>query len=777
MALAACGEDVTAFPDATPRRDTGQANRDATTGVNRDANSAMTPDAAPGSDDAAATANDDAATAVNADAAATANEDATTTAVDGGAPGSGSIQLIDISDWHAQIDPIAPATGSTIAIGGASTLSTYFRREELANPNTLIVAGGDSFGASPPLSAFHDEEPAVLALSMMGLDVDTLGNHNFDKSLTHLQRMIGLSQYTYVSSNLANIGSNLTNVAAPFYIATVGGVQVAFIGITNADAALLLPAGRLGTMTVSPPVAAAQAARANAQAAGAQVFVALVHMGATVGTSTATWQGPLIDFAAQVTGFHVIFGDHTDREVNYVVNGQRVMENGSKGRTYARVRLDVAAGGAVTVTSANLITPRTGVPIDGAIETAMAPFRTRVAAQLDQPMGIATREFPRANNIERVGETALGNLVTDAMRARYQTQVAFTNGGGLRAPVPSSYLPMNMALRRQSPGYAVGPPYDLVVGDAYTVLPFGNVVVTRNVTGAQLWASMENGVSAMPASNGRFAQVSGIRFTYTASAAPGSRVLSLTLNDGTPVVNGANTMYSAAVIDFINGGGDGYTALADGQGASRELAADVLAGYVTAQGTVTPTISGRIQRVFCGPRRAPVAGDLVINEIHGDPAGSLATDLAGDANGDGARNATDDEFVEIVNVSGATLDMTGVTLSDAMNVRHTFPASALSCGRAVVVFGGGTAGGPGWQPSWVVASTSNLSINNAGDTMSLGTMASPTSLATVTFGAEIANDTSLVRQPELSPSGALVEHLSVSTARFSPGTRANGSRF
>lgn len=87
--------------------------------------------------------------------------------------------------------------------------------------------------------------------------------------------------------------------------------------------------------------------------------------------------------------------------------------------------------------------------------------------------------------VERVGEVAVG-VVTDALRATYNTQIALTNGGGLRSSLPSSYAPADTSLRRPTPGYAAGPPYDLVLGDAYTLLPFGNAALTRTVTGAQL---------------------------------------------------------------------------------------------------------------------------------------------------------------------------------------------------------------------------------------------------------------------------------------------------
>lgn len=173
--------------------------------------------------------------------------------------------------------------------------------------------------------------------------------------------------------------------------------------------------------------------------------------------------------------------------------------------------------------------------------------------------------------------------------------------------------------------------------------------------------------------------------------------------------------------------------------------------------------------------RAPMAGDLVINELLADPPAGVA----GDANGDGARDSTADEFVELVNVSGQVLDLAGVVVADTTAVRYTFGARTLGCGAAVVVFGGGNTALPTWSPDWVAAS-GGLSLNNSSDTIRVGTAASPASLASVTYGAEGGMAQSLVRQPEALASSPFVLHGAAAGAAgrlFSPGRRVDGSAF
>jgi 5'-nucleotidase len=505
------------------------------------------------------------------------------------------IQFLNVSDWHAQLDPLNNGT-----IGGAAVISAYWQQDRAANPNTIALTAGDAYGASPPLSGFFDEVPAVLAMNMMGFDVDTLGNHNFDRGTNHLQQMIDLAEFDYVSANLANVDDNLTGVA-PYKMFEIAGYKVAVIGITNPEAPTLVFPGSFGTIKVTDPARAANRARLQARQEGARVVVAIVHMGVThFDPVTNEPQGPLIDFANRVSGFDVIFGDHTDVEYNGIINGILVVENRSKGLTYARTHVTVSPihGGRVVDRTVQFVTPLvSGVTPDPAIVAMLQPYRDALAEALDVPIGEATDTFPRGGNIERLQEVAIGNLISDSMRWRYETQLGFTNGGGIRAPLPAnSYVPQDMTLRRPNPGFAPGPPWDLVIGDAYTILPFGNSIVTRQVSGAQLWAILEHSVAMIPGANGRFGQVSGFSFVYDSSQSPGSRVVSVTLDGGTPIPPDS-TLYTFATNDFVNSGGDGYTMLADGQGVTREVMAEVLMLYIQDQTPLTPTIEGRIVNI------------------------------------------------------------------------------------------------------------------------------------------------------------------------------------
>jgi 5'-nucleotidase len=495
-------------------------------------------------------------------------------------------------------------------------ISTLWKQDRESNPNTLTITAGDAYGAAPPLSGFFGEEPAIRAMRLMGFDVDTFGNHNFDRGVGHLQQMIDLARapssanlpgkpFDYVSANLSKRDENLTGVA-PWRIFDVAGVKVGVVGITNPEAPGLVFPGSFGTMVPTDPIAAANKAKAQARAAGAKVLIAITHMGiAGIDPATGEPAGPLTEFAENVGGFDVIFGDHTDVQYEKVINNALVIENRSKGLTYSRTFLTVdrKSGRIIDRRNRFIVPLASGVPRDMAIENMLQPYRRELAEAFDEKIATTTGVFVRGSNVERRQEVPIGNLVADALRAAYGTQLALTNSGGIRAPLPSTYTPLDTSLRRT--GCSASTPCDLVVGDVYTVLPFGNTVLTRTVTGTQLWAALEHGIECVNSTGGlnspclpgtgKFPQISGFRFSFDPSRPAGSRVVSVALNDGTPIPRDATT-YTFTTNDFTNAGGDAYTMFADGQGTTRDLMANVLLEYLRGK-TLTPTMDGRIMRL------------------------------------------------------------------------------------------------------------------------------------------------------------------------------------
>ena len=540
--------------------------------------------------------------------------------------------ILDISDYHGQLVPLTEAadnvTGTNSAnpsfgIGGAAFLETWFDTYRAEAPNgSITVAAGDSVGATPPISAFFGDRPTVEIMSLMGFSADGLGNHNFDKGQAYLRdTLIPLATFPYLSANVIDPATGKTPAAwKPSHVFDFDGAKVGVVGFTNEDAPSLVFPDSFDPFVVAPRLTKVQAEVNALRAKGVQTIVVMGHDGATDGTLTSP-TGPAIDLADALTGVDVLIGDHTDVQVNSRrPNKSLVVENRSKGIRFTRVRLVVdPSSKAVVYSTADFHKPwNIGQVPDPAIQARLDALNAELAPILGVVIGQSTKAVSRAdqcgNSQGRTCESLVGNVVTDAMRDRYDTDFALTNSGGLRDA-------LTCPAAGGGPGFcpaATQPPYLITRGQVLAVLPFGNVAATVTVTGAELKEFLETSVASTPSANGRLAQVSGLCVTYDIALAAkqfttagagilgtGARVTGAVRQaaDGTctgaAVDLTAASSYSIAINDFMASGGDGYPRVNAKPGyATRDILDQVLADYVDAPPSISPVVlaapNGRI---------------------------------------------------------------------------------------------------------------------------------------------------------------------------------------
>jgi 2',3'-cyclic-nucleotide 2'-phosphodiesterase (5'-nucleotidase family) len=254
-----------------------------------------------------------------------------------------------------------------------------------------------------------------------------------------------------------------------------------------------------------------------------------------------------------------------------------------------------------------------GVTPDSEIQAMIDDLNAELAPIFNTVIGNSSRFIPRADACGRADgrlcESLIGDVTTDALRTTYNTDFAITNSGGLRADLtcPTTDLSGDFCASY------IPPPYPISRGQVLAVLPFGNVVFTVSINGAELKTYLENGVSSMPAANGRYPQVSGLCFTYDISKPVGSRVLSAVRQAGDGSCTGAAvdltaaSTYTISENDFMATGGDGYPNVYS-RGTTQDIMDQVLADYIAAQpgGTLTPAIQGRIVCTTSGATVCPV---------------------------------------------------------------------------------------------------------------------------------------------------------------------------
>jgi len=536
------------------------------------------------------------------------------------------VTILGISDYHGQLIPLserADTLGPSFSIGGSAFLKPWFDayRAEAGN-GSITIAGGDSVGATPPISSFFGDRPTIELMNMMGFSLDGLGNHNFDRGQEYLRtQLIPLATFPYVSGNIVDSSGNTPAEwsASKVFVGSFGGVKVAIIGFSNDDLPdLINPAGLL-PFHVSNSTAAVNAEAVRLKAQGINTIVAIGHLGATGGTLTSP-TGPLVNLADNITNVDAVIGDHTDLQVVTTrPNGVLVTENRSKGIRFTRVRLVInTKTKSVVYKTADFHKPwDIGVTPDPAIQARIDALNAQLGPILNTVIGNSSKFIPRTdqcgNTAGRTCESLVGNVVADAMRTQYAAtgvQFSITNSGGLRADLT---CPTTDNTSDFCPAYTP-PPYPISRGQVLTVLPFGNIVVTLTVNGAELKTMLENGISRMPAIDGRFPQVSGLCFTYDIALPPGSRVTSASLADAsgnctaTPVNLTAASTYKIAENDFMANGGDGYPNFFSRATSQNIMESDV-AAYIAEHSPLSPFVKafsdGRINCADSNGAAAP----------------------------------------------------------------------------------------------------------------------------------------------------------------------------
>ena len=522
------------------------------------------------------------------------------------------IQVLQLSDFHGAIE-------TTPSLPGIALLDSAWNQDRQIVPTTFTFSSGDNFGASPPISSQFQEIPTILGMNELEFDASTFGNHEHDRNLQHLRQMIDLSDFNWVVSNYNTLAplSTEKKPVAPFTIVSRNGFNIGVVGGNTYDTPVLVAPTNLNykdrdgstkTITISKGVKEINDNIVAAKAQGADIVVVLLHQG-HLNSVGGCINGPLFDLSSKIKGAAAVFGGHTHQVYNTVLpNGTFIAQTFSSGLVYNRLNLTYdlknkkVIGGFLETVGAEKLMKLTPSKAAADIVTY---YKDLNASKFDERIGKVAGVFPRGGSppVERSGETPMGNLIADLMRQRAGTQLAITNGGGIRDTFPAkAYSPKDKTLKRPAAG--VNPPYDVVIGDAVSVFPFGNSLYKTSISGWQLWNLLENGVSSFPA-HGKFPQISGFKFSFDSTKPANSRIVSVTLDNGVPVKKDSSTFYTIATNDFMFNGGDAYNMNDWNREKSEfigDLLLDLLINKVKADAaagkptTVTP-MTGRIVKV------------------------------------------------------------------------------------------------------------------------------------------------------------------------------------
>ncbi|MPZ10129.1 MAG: bifunctional metallophosphatase/5'-nucleotidase [Kiloniellaceae bacterium] len=457
------------------------------------------------------------------------------------------------------------------ARGGLARLMTLVNRERAAAEHSVFTHGGDSI--SPSLLSGFDKGAHIIDLfNEAELDLMVLGNHEFDFGAAVTRERIAEARFPVLGANAIDSTGTLIEGTLATWTREVGPYTVGFIGLTTPETPEISSAEGV---TFKPLVETARGLSENLRSNGADLVVALAHTGIVED----------LELVNGDSGIDILLSGHDHLEITYY-NGQRAfVEAGSQGEKLMVVEVTMdtveSRGKQVFVWEPQFrIVSTAGVEPDAAMAAKVQTYLDQLSKELDVALGKSSTPLDSRRASVRGGETAIGNLIADAMRQGVNADVAITNGGGIRGD--KTYDAGTSLTRR----------------DIQSELPFGNRTVKLQVSGEQLLEALEHGVSRVEEGAGRFPSTSGLAMTWSRSAAPGERVKSVSVN-GQPLEMTAT--YTVATNDFMAKGGDGYVIFTEAKtlvdAAAAKYMASMVMDFVAAAGEVAPKVEGRVAAV------------------------------------------------------------------------------------------------------------------------------------------------------------------------------------
>ena len=523
------------------------------------------------------------------------------------------LRILAINDFHGNLrpppggiritDPEDKTRKTVVAAGGAEYMATLVKELRDGHKNTIFVAAGDLIGASPFLSAMFHDEPTIEALSMMGLDIASVGNHEFDEGKDELLRMqnggchpvdkcqgphpFQGAKFHYLAASTIEKATGKT-VFPAYEIRTFEGIPVAFIGLTLKGTPSIISPESAAGLEFRDEAETVNALVPELKARGVEAIVVLIHEG---GTPTGDYNecpgisGPIVDIVKKFDkAVDVVVSGHTHQAYVCEIDGRLVTSGDKYGTivTAIDIKLDPATRDVIRAGANNAIV-RTATYARNPEQSALLESYDRVAAPIaNRPAGSITETLSRVPN--NAGESPLGDIIADAQLAATSNAasggavMAFTNPGGIRIDIA------------HKEGDAV------TYADLFASQPFRNQLVTLTLTGKQIKDMLEQ--QWLDPKRPRILQVSkGFSYAWDNSKPNGERILAerMSLN-GAPIDPFAS--YRVTVNNFLSVGGDGFTVLKDGTAPQIGVYdIDALHVFFQANSPVRPGAANRIVRI------------------------------------------------------------------------------------------------------------------------------------------------------------------------------------
>lgn len=491
-----------------------------------------------------------------------------------------NIKILAINDFHGNLEAenltFSPlAASDRIPAGGVEYLATHIKNLRVINPkikpqNTVTVSAGDTVGASPLISALFHDEPAIEALNALGLELNAVGNHEFDEGAEELYRKqkggchpvdgcrdgdgFGGAKFKFLAANVIN-SRNDKPIFPAYQVRTFDGVKMAFIGMTLRGTPNLVRSSGIVGLEFKDEAATVNALIPELKKQGIKAIAVILHEG---GLATGNYNGcdgisgAIVDIVKQTDPEVDLFiTGHTHQAYNCQIDRRLVTSASFYGRLVSDIDVTLDRGtGDVASMRANNVVVTHDVPKDPALTQIVRKYKAIADPLVNRAIGSITANITRA--ADRNGISPLGRIIADAQLAATADDTkggavaAFMNSGGIRTDLSSA----------SEKGI-------VTYGQAFAVQPFRNRLVTMTLTGKQIKQLLESQFDNPRIGQNRILQVSqGLTYSYSNSAAVGDRVSNMAIAG---IAIEPDRDYRITVNSYLADGGDNFAVLKEGR--------------------------------------------------------------------------------------------------------------------------------------------------------------------------------------------------------------------
>ena len=504
------------------------------------------------------------------------------------------LTILHINDWHSRIESnnsfestcSAKEETENKCFGGAARLVTAIgeRRTALQGKNVLLLNGGDNFQGSLFYSTFKGKAEGEF-LNLMKFDAMTVGNHEFDDGEENLVPFLDMAQFPVLSVNVkANEKSGAHNKIKPSVVLDVGGQKIGIIGAVTTDTPEIASPGP--NIAIEDDIKTITAEVEKLKGQGVNKIIALTHVGYERDK----------ELIAKIPGVDAVVGGHShtllsntdskaagpyptmiDNPEGYKVP---VTQAASYSKYLGEFKIVFDDNGVVKSAAGDPLILDSKIKPDEAVLARVKEMGAPIEALKATEVSETTTKIDGSRESCRARECEMGNLIADAILERTKEQgvtIAIQNGGGIRASIDPGVVTM---------------------GEVLTVLPFQNTVATFQLSGKDLVASLESGVSGIQEGKGQFPQVAGLKYAFDKSVEAGKgRIKSVEVRENNAwTAIQPDKVYTVVTNNFVRGGGDGYKLFASNAKNAYDFGPSleqVVADYLKANRPYTPKLDGR----------------------------------------------------------------------------------------------------------------------------------------------------------------------------------------